>query len=36
VDGTPAMGVAGRFYIPGQGERTLSIANALIAQARQS
>lgn len=36
VEGTPAMGVAGRFYIPGQGERTLSIANALIAQARQS
>lgn len=36
VEGTPALGVAGRYYIPGQGDRTLNIANALIAQSRQS
>lgn len=35
VEGTPALGVAGRFYIPGQGPRTLTIANALIAEARK-
>lgn len=36
VEGTPALGVAGRFYIPGQGARTLAIANALIAEARKA
>lgn len=35
VEGTPALGVAGRFYVPGQGPRTLTIANALIAEARK-
>ena len=35
VEGTPALGVAGRFYIPGQGPRTLQIAEALIAQLRK-
>lgn len=34
VEGTPALGVAGRFSIPGQGPRTLLIADALIAQVR--
>jgi len=33
VEGTPALGVAGRFYIAGQGPRTLTIASALIAEA---
>ena len=36
VEGTPALGVGGRFYIPGQGARTLSIANALIPEARKT
>lgn len=36
VEGTPALGVAGRFYIPGQGPRTLQIAAALIAQLPKS
>lgn len=35
VEGTPALGVAGRFYIPGQGPRTIQIAEALIAQIRK-
>lgn len=35
VEGTPALGVAGRFYIPGQGPRTLQIAETLIAQIRK-
>jgi thiol:disulfide interchange protein DsbA len=35
VEGTPALGIAGRFYIPGQGPRTLQIAEALIAQVRK-
>ena len=35
VEGTPAMGVAGQFYIPGQGPKTLLIADSLIAQARK-
>jgi thiol:disulfide interchange protein DsbA len=35
VEGTPAVGVAGRFLVPGQGERTLSVVNALIAEARK-
>ena len=36
VEGTPALGVAGRFYVPGQGPRTLQVANALIAEARKA
>lgn len=36
VEGTPALGIAGRFYVPGQAARTVQIANALIQQARQS
>ena len=36
VEGTPALGVAGKFYIGGQGPRTLVIANALIAEARKA
>lgn len=35
VEGTPAVGVAGRFLVPGQGPRTLTIANTLIAEARK-
>lgn len=35
VEGTPSLGVAGKFYIGGQGPRTLVIANALIAEARK-
>ena len=35
VEGTPALGVGGRFYIPGQGPRTLAIADALIAELRK-
>jgi thiol:disulfide interchange protein DsbA len=35
VEGTPALGVAGRFYIPGQGPRTIQVAEALIAQIRK-
>jgi len=36
VEGTPALGVAGRFYVPGQGPRTLQVANALIAETRKA
>jgi protein dithiol oxidoreductase (disulfide-forming) len=36
VEGTPALGIAGRFYVPGQAARTVQIANALIQQARQT
>lgn len=35
VEGTPALGIAGRYYIPGQGARTLAVANALIAEVRK-
>lgn len=35
VEGTPAMGIAGRFYIPGQGPKTLLVADSLIAEARK-
>jgi thiol:disulfide interchange protein DsbA len=35
VEGTPALGVAGRFYIPGQGPRTLAVANALVAEVKK-
>ena len=34
VEGTPALGVAGRFYVGGQGPKTLVIADSLIAQVR--
>ena len=36
VEGTPAMGVAGRYYITGQGPRTLTVASALIAEVRKA
>ena len=32
VEGTPSLGVAGRFYVNGQGPRTLVVADALIAE----
>lgn len=35
VEGTPALGVGGRFYVPGQGPRTLVIADALIGELRK-
>lgn len=35
VDGTPSLGVGGRFYIPGQGPRTLLVADVLIAELRK-
>jgi thiol:disulfide interchange protein DsbA len=35
VEGTPALGVAGRFYVGGQGPKTLAIADSLIAQVRK-
>jgi thiol:disulfide interchange protein DsbA len=35
IEGTPALGVAGRFMVPGQGPNTLVVANALIAQVRK-
>ncbi|MEZ5644879.1 MAG: thiol:disulfide interchange protein DsbA/DsbL [Burkholderiaceae bacterium] len=35
VEGTPALGVAGRYYVHGQGPRTLVVANALIDQIRR-
>lgn len=35
VEGTPALGVAGRFYVPGQGKRSLQVADALIAEVRK-
>jgi thiol:disulfide interchange protein DsbA len=34
VEGTPALGIGGRYYLPGQGPRTLVVANALIAELR--
>ncbi len=36
IDGTPALGVAGRFFISGQGPRTLLVADSLIRQVRTS
>lgn len=36
VEGTPALGVAGRFYVGGQGPKTLVIADSLIAQVRKA
>ncbi|WP_137920787.1 thiol:disulfide interchange protein DsbA/DsbL [Hydrogenophaga sp. 2FB] len=35
VEGTPALGVAGRYHIKGQGPHTLVVANALIAGLRK-
>lgn len=35
VEGTPALGVAGRYYVNGQGPRTLVVADALIVEARK-
>lgn len=35
VEATPSLGIAGRYYVPGQAARTLSIANALIAAQRK-
>jgi protein dithiol oxidoreductase (disulfide-forming) len=35
VEGTPALGVAGRFYVGGQGPKTLVIADSLVAQVRK-
>jgi thiol:disulfide interchange protein DsbA len=34
VEGTPALGVAGRFYIPGQGPKSLDVADDLIVRSR--
>jgi thiol:disulfide interchange protein DsbA len=36
IEGTPALGVAGRYYLPGQGPRTLATASALIAELRKA
>lgn len=36
VEGTPALGVGGRFYVHGQGSRTLQVADALIAEIRKT
>jgi thiol:disulfide interchange protein DsbA len=35
VEGTPALGIAGKFYVGGQGPRTLLVADSLIAEARK-
>jgi thiol:disulfide interchange protein DsbA len=35
VEATPSLGIAGRYYVPGQAARTLTIANALINEARK-
>lgn len=35
VEGTPSLGVAGRFYVGGQGPRTLLVADSLIAEVRK-
>jgi protein dithiol oxidoreductase (disulfide-forming) len=35
VEGTPALGVAGKFIVPGQGPKTLLVADSLIAEARK-
>ena len=35
VEGTPALGVAGRFYVGGQGPRTLLVDDTLIAEVRK-
>ncbi|NIC43282.1 thiol:disulfide interchange protein DsbA/DsbL [Aquabacterium sp. A08] len=35
VEATPSLGIAGRYYVPGQAARTLTVANALIQEARK-
>ena len=35
IEGTPALGVGGRFTVAGQGPRTVQVANALIAEIRK-
>lgn len=35
VRGTPSLGIAGRFYVPGQGERTLKVADVLLDRVRR-
>ena len=32
VEGTPALGIQGRYTVPGQGDKTLAIADQLIAK----
>jgi len=34
LEGTPALGINGQFYIPGQGPKTLEIADDLLASIR--
>lgn len=34
VEGTPALGVGGRYLVPGQGARTLQIAHELVTKLR--
>lgn len=36
VEGTPSLGLAGRYILSGQGPRTLQVADALIATLRKS
>lgn len=36
VEGTPALGIQGRFTVPGQGEKTLAIADELIKGLRKA
>lgn len=36
VEGTPALGVSGRFLVPGQGPRSIAVAEALIAELRRT
>ena len=36
VEATPSLGIAGRYYVPGQAARTLTVANSLIAATRKS
>ncbi|MDO9200853.1 MAG: thiol:disulfide interchange protein DsbA/DsbL [Hydrogenophaga sp.] len=36
VEGTPSLGVGGRYYVTGQGPRTLVVANALIDDLRKA
>lgn len=35
VEATPSLGIGGRFYVPGQGPKTLQVADALIADLRK-
>jgi thiol:disulfide interchange protein DsbA len=35
VEATPSLGIAGRYYVPGQAARTLTVANSLIAATRK-